>query len=961
MKIHRWIALGLTCGVLASGTLPFAHAQQPAAAVAAGDLENVIASKYEEDGYRAYRLSHASAQATHSVIQLEAQAFSREDSTGVRAADSAALGGKAVEFSAGARAEFPLEIEETGLYTVRLDYVYLDTQGLKNSDITLLFDGKAPFAESQRLTLPRIWTQEAVVHRDGANDFTPKSEQAEVAAVYTAADTTGMEGEFLYYLEKGAHVLALESAAGGFAVGRITVGSPALPDDDTYRAGTRYDYSGDIYTIETEEIYLKNDSSITSGVDRTDASVSPNDPVYKKVNVLNGSKFLKPLQSASWKIDVKKDGRYRIGIRFKQDTLQGAFVTRRLLLNGEPVCAGLSNLRFAYDDNWQYTVLQADGKDLCLDLSAGEHTLSLEVTLGDLRPYIQRMDEMVFALNYLYRKIIMVTGTSPDPLRDYNLADEIPYLVSDFQAIADELDDIYAQLGKLGVKGGQISILSQLSDQLRSFVRDPYHIQNRLANYKSNISALSSLIMTLQDQPLTIDYFSLIGDAQKNTEVKSGWLANLWFQIRSFIGSFYCDYTSIGGGGGSAQDGGRISVWFSGGREQAELLKDIIDEQFSAKHGVAVNLQLVSISLSQAILAGTAPDVMLTTSRSQPVNLGARGVLEDLSGYEGFDELRDVFGDTLLAPYTYRGKVFALPVTLDYHVMFYRQDILGELGLKLPQTWDDLYAMIPVIQRNNMAIGLPYTVLSSQATIESGIGAKDIFATLVLQRNTPLYNDARTSILLDSTAVIGAFEQWTDFYTKYQLDLEYSFYNRFRTGEMPIAIQSYANYNMLAAAAPEIRGLWGMTTVPGTRQADGSINRAEAASGSGAVMVRDCKDKPAAWSFIKWWVSAEAQSAYGNALEVLMGKASRYNPANPDAMKALPWEDEELAVLLEQRSFVREIPEVLGGYYTVRGLDNAFRNVVFSGRNYKEALTEQGIIINAELARKQQEFAGVVL
>ena len=56
-----------------------------------------------------------------------------------------------------------------------------------------------------------------------------------------------------------------------------------------------------------------------------------------------------------------------------------------------------------------------------------------------------------------------------------------------------------------------------------------------------------------------------------------------------------------------------------------------------------------------------------------------------------------------------------ITISLDYHVMFYRQDILDELSLKLPQTWDDLYAMIPIIQRNNMAVGLPsvsYTHLS---------------------------------------------------------------------------------------------------------------------------------------------------------------------------------------------------------------------------------------------------------
>ena len=55
--------------------------------------------------------------------------------------------------------------------------------------------------------------------------------------------------------------------------------------------------------------------------------------------------------------------------------------------------------------------------------------------------------------------------------------------------------------------------------------------------------------------------------------------------------------------------------------------------------------------------------------------------------------------------------------------------------------------------------------------------------------------------------------------------------------------------------------------------------------------------------------------------------------------------------------YKRQIPEVLGGYYTARGIDNAFRNVIFSGDNYREALQEQIISVNDELKRKQQEFA----
>ena len=108
---------------------------------------------------------------------------------------------------------------------------------------------------------------------------------------------------------------------------------------------------------------------------------------------------------------------------------------------------------------------------------------------------------------------------------------------------------------------------------------------------------------------------------------------------------------------------------------------------------------------------------------------------------------------------------------------------------------------------------------------------------------------------------------------------------------------------------------------------------------------------------MKWWISTEAQSTYGNELEMLMGTASRYNPLNKEAVQQLPWTEEELEILLNQRVFVQELPEVLGGYYTVRGIDNAFRNVVYKSHNAQEALSEQSIKINAEFKRKRLEFA----
>lgn len=80
------------------------------------------------------------------------------------------------------------------------------------------------------------------------------------------------------------------------------------------------------------------------------------------------------------------------------------------------------------------------------------------------------------------------------------------------------------------------------------------------------------------------------------------------------------------------------------------------------------------------------------------------------------------------------------------------------------------------------------------------------------------------------------------------LPLTYDFYNRFRSGEMPMGIQGYGMYNMLEAAAPEIKGMWSMHLLPGTQTQDVKIDRTEGASGTATIMinhpVRTKRQKP---------------------------------------------------------------------------------------------------------------------
>ena len=121
-------------------------------------------------------------------------------------------------------------------------------------------------------------------------------------------------------------------------------------------------------------------------------------------------------------------------------------------------------------------------------------------------------------------------------------------------------------------------------------------------------------------------------------------------------------------------------------------------------------------------------------------------------------------------------------------------------------------------------------------------------------------------------------------------------------------------------------------------------------------MFSNSKDKEATWSFLEWWTSDKAQGTYGNNLESLLGTASRYNSANLNAFEGSLWDPAMRDAINRQRNEVTALPEIMGGYYTTRYFDFAFRDIVINGEELRESLEEAVLEINAELQNKREEL-----
>ena len=99
-----------------------------------------------------------------------------------------------------------------------------------------------------------------------------------------------------------------------------------------------------------------------------------------------------------------------------------------------------------------------------------------------------------------------------------------------------------------------------------------------------------------------------------------------------------------------------------------------------------------------------------------------------------------------------------------------------------------------------------------------------LYYTLLYQNGTDVYDEDAKQTIIDNEAGVNAFAQYTSFFTDYGMPTEYDFVSRFRSGQMPIGIAAYSTYNTLVVSAPEIRGLWDFTLIPGTVRTDDSGN-----------------------------------------------------------------------------------------------------------------------------------------
>ena len=137
---------------------------------------------------------------------------------------------------------------------------------------------------------------------------------------------------------------------------------------------------------------------------------------------------------------------------------------------------------------------------------------------------------------------------------------------------------------------------------------------------------------------------------------------------------------------------------------------------------------------------------------------------------------------------------------------------------------------------------------------------------------------------------------------------------------------------------------------------DGTIENTGTLSITSSIIMEQSEDPEASWAFLKWWTSTPIQEKYSIEIESILGSGARHNTANRYALQSLPWSKSEFDILASQFDNAFGIPEVAGGYYISRNLENAIREVINNDSNPRETFAEYVELIDSEITRKREEF-----
>ena len=702
----------------------------------------------------------------------------------------------------------------------------------------------------------------------------------------------------------------------------------------------------DIIVIEPETIYTKSDVSIRIASDSNPKN-TPYNTRYKKLNSVYMNSYNKGNQTITWKVDVKESGLYNLSFKYLQTDLVDLPVFRTIRVNDEIPYKELENYSFYYAKKWKNERLNIDGERAYIYLEAGTNYISMTSTLDPYRNLIERLSNVLDEMSDVSLQIKALTNGQSDEYRDWEISKHIPELEEYFESWANELESIIDEGNKLSKNrrgSSEFSNLKLAVKKLNKLADDVDQIPNKMTDFTDGDSSVSQYVGTvmlkLYSTPLGLEKMYL-GDNRIPTP-NANIFVRAWESVKKFVLSFF----TVGYESTSSKTD-EVEIWVRRSRQYIEVMQMMADE---ANLNVKFSIMPDQNKLVLANSSGDLPDAAMGLDNWIPYDLALRGITVDLRDFEGYEEIVSNMTPGALIPYVYEDGMYGLPESQDFWVLFYRTDILGELGIDIPNTWDEVLGILPKLQRYGLNFYEPISLYT-------GLRPFNVTLPFFYQWGGNLYSEDGMTTTLSSEENIKALKFMTDLFTIYNIDKEVTnFYSAFRYGTLPIGIANMGTYLQLMVAAPEIKGNWDIALHPGYEDKNGNIQHYAVASSQGLTMFETSDQKEETWEFIKWWLSTDVQEEFITRMYSMYGEEYLWFSANLEAFDTLPIPNNHKELILEQWKYAIEVSRIPAAYAIEQSVSDAFSQVVFNGENVRIALDNAVITSNREIARKMEEF-----
>jgi ABC-type glycerol-3-phosphate transport system substrate-binding protein len=877
-------------------------------------------------------------------------------------------GSNIVALNRSDKVSFDVTVTSDAIYQIYIDYMYIGTE-LFSPKFGLQIDDEYPFYESRQLTLPIVWRPDIETSNNGiqdtyifqqdryGSDTQPRSENVELWLTDGLYDASYYEAEPLeFYFSAGTHEVTIESRNDGILFGFIRLMSKVTPIGyDLYQTmhenKTKYD---EVIKVEAEFLKEKSDPSIKLYADKKKAS-TPLSLKTDSLNAIDAYTWDEAGRSVTWDITVPETGLYQISFKYIQYRLVNISSFRTIKINGVVPFEEMNAFGFPFAQDWKNITLSGD-EPYWFYLESGINTITLTSTIEPYKPILETVEAVMKEITQLAIEIQQLTGGNTDAYRDWDLIAFIPDISDKLNLWADELENAYRYghyINDKEVASAELLNLKLAYRQLRSLALKPNQIPNKMTllseGSKSVAQYLGDILLRLSEQPLGLEKIYISGD-NKLPKAKANFFANSFHQVQLFFLSFsrgnvvYSDPTKT------------IDVWVNRPRANIDLMQKMVDELYTESSGIHVNLSLMpnptKLILSNA--ANIEPDVAMGVSSETPYNFAIRNAAQDLRDFEGYDLVVENFAKGSMMPYVYEDGVYGFPETQDFYVTFYRTDIFSVINAEIPDTWDEVIALMPQLRRMGMNYYVPLSSTNAYKSLQ-------ITAPFYYQNGADLYQDNGIYTDIDSEEAIKAMRLMTDLFTVHDLPVSTAnFYNNFRYGLLPIGIANSSTYLQLLIAAPEIKGNWDISLYPGIYdEAKDEVIRYSSAPTSATMIFKSSDKKEMAFDFLSWWHSTEIQNLFSNDIQKMFGKEYMWFSSNLNVLASLPIDQAHKDIILEQLNWAVSPPNAPGGYYLEREISNAWNKIVISDQNLRSTVDEAVKNANRELERKMAEFGYV--